>query len=995
MPAAPSATPHPSHPDPSPFREGQRLADCLELRRRVSGTGPCEVWLAHDEVLGKEVSLHFVPAKTLGDPDFTAGLRQDVKRNRQLIHPSILRVYELIEGDGWVAISMDSFAGRTLASCLVEKGASAFGADEAKALLHKICAPLADAHRINLNHGRLTPENVLIDDGDRVLLAGFGSSFRIERRLAEIDATTNGGTQSGATSASRQKSTTAPAVSDDVFAVGVLLYQLLAGGLPRNGLTLSQQRRELAADLPPVGRAWDQLASNCLAENPTRRPDSIAAVMSALDAAAQGSKQSEPVDRVPAARTENKAIPRPEGAQSVSKPASELPVKTTPEQKSEVPRARKPAHFVPMNLQIESRSGVSGRRSGWWTMAAAALVIAAGIAAFILWKPGADVPLVKSEVNAEGQPATKVAPVPPAVKPGAAPSPPEVRKSPEPEAAPSDQSPASAETPGPVADSEAVVPVPPAPSRAELLSEEAAGARAAFVQAENLFAERQIEFQTAESALAKLMREIAERTRASLATAGSNNEETQREKLEVRLKVALAAEDKAKALLAEKETAAQNAQTGKANAEAALAGLTGLIEDQATAFSAISKAADELSKIVKKRTADFDAAMKAEAQARTGFEETTAKVVEARQAIEKSDAAQTAKIGDTRSLEELNASLAKLQQNVAEAGTAMDAAAEEQKRLREELAQSEKAIEDEAVAARSSGQQTGAQTEEDVRETQRKAAAKALSEERSKSARAKVDGGKMEDAVEDGALAVNEPSGASFVNSLGMKFISVGEMRWSVWPTRYRDYERFALATDLASKGWRDPGFRQGPDHPAVMVSWEEAMKFCQWLTGEERRLGLIKSNQSYRLPTDAEWSEAVGLSTEKGNTPETRDMSVPNVYPWGSQWPPAVGAGNYTGSETESDIAIRGYVDGFAWTSPVGSFSPNAFGLFDMGGNVWEWCLDNWNAATAEKVLRGGSWFNGDVPLSLLSSCRVHAAPDTRTDYYGFRVVLARNGGG
>ena len=71
----------------------------------------------------------------------------------------------------------------------------------------------------------------------------------------------------------------------------------------------------------------------------------------------------------------------------------------------------------------------------------------------------------------------------------------------------------------------------------------------------------------------------------------------------------------------------------------------------------------------------------------------------------------------------------------------------------------------------------------------------------------------------------------------------------------------------------------------------------------------------------------------------------------------------------------------------------PNKYGLYDMGGNVWQWCMDTWNTESKTKVLRGASWYNGALKLSLLSSCRVHAAPDSSTDNYGFRIVRAAEG--
>jgi formylglycine-generating enzyme required for sulfatase activity len=243
-------------------------------------------------------------------------------------------------------------------------------------------------------------------------------------------------------------------------------------------------------------------------------------------------------------------------------------------------------------------------------------------------------------------------------------------------------------------------------------------------------------------------------------------------------------------------------------------------------------------------------------------------------------------------------------------------------------------------------------------------------------------------------LPVAAAAGPGYVNSLGMKFAPVGDVLFCIWQTRVKDFEAFAKATGLKSLDWKDPGFKQGSDHPVVRVTWQEANLFCKWLTARERKDGRLASNQEYRLPTDLEWSRAVGLPEETGKTPESRDMSVPDVYPWGTQWPPPAGAGNYTGEETGSDVAIRGYNDGFPWTSPVGQFPANQFGLYDMGGNVWQWCQDTWSNESKAKVLRGASWYNGALKLSLLSSCRVHAAPDGSTDNYGFRVVIASTEG-
>ena len=221
----------------------------------------------------------------------------------------------------------------------------------------------------------------------------------------------------------------------------------------------------------------------------------------------------------------------------------------------------------------------------------------------------------------------------------------------------------------------------------------------------------------------------------------------------------------------------------------------------------------------------------------------------------------------------------------------------------------------------------------------------------------------------------------SYENSLGMKLVPVPGTRvlFSVWDTRVKDYEAYAAAAAGGDNSWKSPGFEQGPTHPVVKVSWDDAQAYCRWLTEKERKAGLISAEQSYRLPTDAEWSMAVGLDEPSVGTPKEKDWKVKDVYPWGTQWPPPRGAGNYRESLK---------VDDFPNTSPVGSFSANRHGLYDMGGNAMQWCEDWYDADQKSRVLRGASWddFN---PVYLLSSCRLGRTPDLRYSDVGFRCVM------
>jgi formylglycine-generating enzyme required for sulfatase activity/serine/threonine protein kinase len=252
--------------------------------------------------------------------------------------------------------------------------------------------------------------------------------------------------------------------------------------------------------------------------------------------------------------------------------------------------------------------------------------------------------------------------------------------------------------------------------------------------------------------------------------------------------------------------------------------------------------------------------------------------------------------------------------------------------------------------------------------------------------------------------------GKGWENTLGQRFVPVGYLLFSIWDTRVKDFAEFIRATNHSMSGqihqtvedfagdqnhtWDSPGFPQSPEHPVVGVSWKDAMAFCEWLTQKERAIGLLQENQFYRLPTDLEWSAAVGLEEEEGATPEERSGKSPEKFPWGRGWPPPWDAGNYAGGEMRGSNwpaawkVISNYSDNFARTAPVGSFSPNRLGIYDLGGNVWQWCMDKYSLHGETRVLRGASWANVEQRL-LQSSCRTDDIVDSRTDCYGFRIVL------
>lgn len=165
---------------------------------------------------------------------------------------------------------------------------------------------------------------------------------------------------------------------------------------------------------------------------------------------------------------------------------------------------------------------------------------------------------------------------------------------------------------------------------------------------------------------------------------------------------------------------------------------------------------------------------------------------------------------------------------------------------------------------------------------------------------------------------------------------------------------------------WKNPGFKQGDDDPVVCVSWNDTMRFCEWLSKKE--------GVKYRLPTEAEWEYACRAGTA-------------TKYYWGDKFDPK-----------------------YAWTvenangktHKVGTREPNGWGLYDMSANVSEWCMDWWEEKYQAdgktdpqgppdgfcRLLRGGSWYNDQEACR--SAARGAVIPTTRYSAIGFRICCS-----
>lgn len=193
--------------------------------------------------------------------------------------------------------------------------------------------------------------------------------------------------------------------------------------------------------------------------------------------------------------------------------------------------------------------------------------------------------------------------------------------------------------------------------------------------------------------------------------------------------------------------------------------------------------------------------------------------------------------------------------------------------------------------------------------------------------------------------------------------------------------------TELKDLDWRNPGFEQTDDHPVVCVSWKDAQAYVAWLSRT--------TSKAYRLPSEAEWEYAARAGS-------------PTARYWGNGREDACRYANVADQTRAAQARpapdparLFACKDGYAFTAPVGRFHANAFGLYDMMGNAWEWVADCWNANYAGAPTNGSVWDKGECPLRIArgggwvseprlvrSAMRNRGTQEFRGDIIGFRVA-------
>ncbi len=285
-PAPGSPRPH-GNPSRGPLAQGRFLpGTLLGGRYRVVGMlgrgGMGEVYRADDTKLGQVVALKFLPETLTHDADRLESFHAEARIGRQVSHPNVCRIYDLVELDGLHCLSMEYVDGEDLATLLKRIGR--LPSDKAVEIARDLCAGLAAAHDKGVIHRDLKPANVMIDGQGRARITDFGLAALAEETGGEGLVGTPG------YMAPEQLEGKPASIRSDIFALGLILYETFTGKRRFEAKTLAELKSlhanskptnpsSSARDIPP---AVERAILRCLEKEPGARPLSAHAVMAAL-----------------------------------------------------------------------------------------------------------------------------------------------------------------------------------------------------------------------------------------------------------------------------------------------------------------------------------------------------------------------------------------------------------------------------------------------------------------------------------------------------------------------------------------------------------------------------------------------------------------------------------------------------------------------------------------------------------------------------------------
>lgn len=277
------------------FAPRQKLFRRFTLQKILGRGGMGVVWLAQDDELDRQVALKFLPDLVVHDRALLDDLKRETKRNLDLTHYNIVRIYDLVQDETAACISMEYVDGDTLSALRVDRPGRIFQARELTDWILGLCEGLDYAHRrAKIVHRDLKPANLMVNSQNDIKITDFGIARNISDNVSMVTRT-QGTAGTLVYMSPQQWAGERPTALDDIYAVGATIYELLTSKPPfytgnidrqiekKTPPSMKERREELnlvAAD--PIPAVWEEIVAACLAKDPTKRPQSTREIAARL-----------------------------------------------------------------------------------------------------------------------------------------------------------------------------------------------------------------------------------------------------------------------------------------------------------------------------------------------------------------------------------------------------------------------------------------------------------------------------------------------------------------------------------------------------------------------------------------------------------------------------------------------------------------------------------------------------------------------------------------
>ncbi|MDI1337971.1 MAG: protein kinase [Lacunisphaera sp.] len=272
------------------FAAGQKIFGRYTLKKILGRGGMGVVWLARDESLERDIAIKLLPELVATDPAAVRDLKRETSRCQQLSHAHILRIYDFAEGAGLCGITMELVEGGTLTALRLDQPGEVFTVAHLRPWVKQLCEALDYAHaRAKVVHRDLKPANLMVTAGGELKVADFGIARSVSDSVSRVS--NQAGTSGTPVYMSPQQMMGDPAsVTDDVYALGATLYELLTGRPPfhtgnvlmqvQNKVppSMTERRKELGVAGEEIPQEWERVVAACLAKDAKDRPPSVAEV---------------------------------------------------------------------------------------------------------------------------------------------------------------------------------------------------------------------------------------------------------------------------------------------------------------------------------------------------------------------------------------------------------------------------------------------------------------------------------------------------------------------------------------------------------------------------------------------------------------------------------------------------------------------------------------------------------------------------------------------